>query len=358
VPDIALGRIVPPPDLWPDIARQIAQAPEPTGEAPPPPKSLPLHRWRHPRAHAQLAGRGCCVGESIADMLELNARRPDDAPAPPPLRVVPGVPALSPLWIYYVARQYSARQGRPLRGDGAYVADALMAVMQEGVIAWDAWPGTEANYRNYSDARPPATALAAPRIKVRGECLRLGSADAVLRYLAKGLAVVAGTAWRGGQQTDRAGRFAWAQGNIGGHAYCLAGYSVADDALTVDNSWPGWGVWPVDGAADADGNPLPRGYGYTSLRSWSQAECDPADFSTGQTECVVIEGLQLGDGPEPPPPPPAPPPPAPTPQPPPPPPRPTPDPRPDPQPTPAPVSIRGTLTLSDGRVFRVTGTEI
>lgn len=351
---IALGRIAPPPEHWPGIARQIALAPEAADESPLPTKSLPLHRWRHPRAHAQLAGRGCCVGEAIADMLELNARRPDDAPAPPPLRVVPGIPALSPLWIYYVARQYSARQGRPLLGDGAYVADALMAVMQEGVIAWDAWPGTEANYRLYSDDRPPASAIAAIRIKVQGESLRLGSTDAVLRYLAKGLAVVAGTAWRGGQQTDRTGRFAWNQGNIGGHAYCLVGYSMSDDVLTCNNSWDnaGWGVQPAQGAADADGNPLPRGYGYTSLRLWLQSECTLADFSIGQTEVVVVEDLQLGNGPEPPPPvplPPAPPPPRPTP----PPPQPPPPPRPDPQPTPGYTIYTGVLRTADGRILDV-----
>ncbi len=361
-----LGRITPPASQWPAIAAQIACAPEATDEGPTPTKSLPLFRWRHPRHHAQLAGRGCCVGESIADMLELNARFPDgNADAPPPLRIVPGMPSLSPLWIYFIARQYSARQGRPLWGqEGAIVSDALMAVMEQGVIPWDAWPGTRANYATYTDKAPPSSVAVATRIQVKGECLRLTSAAQIVRYLCeKRLAVVAGTAWRGAMSTSRDGRFAWGRGSVGGHAYCLSAVDVENDVLTIDNSWDnaGWGVQPVEGAKDAEGNMLPRGFGYTSWGSWSASEASAADLSSGETEVIVIEGLSLDlPGPTPvpdpqpqpqPQPTPGPTPtPTPTPQPTP-TPTPTPDPTPVPQPAGGPAVLTGLLQGDDGSVY-------
>ena len=91
MPDpISLGRIAPPAEHWPSIAAQIALAPEVSDEGVTATRSYNLWRWRHPRYHAQLAGRGCCVGESIADMLELNARVPDDLSVPIPGPIVPG----------------------------------------------------------------------------------------------------------------------------------------------------------------------------------------------------------------------------------------------------------------------------
>ena len=353
MPDpISLGRIAPPPEHWPSIAAQIALAPEITDEGVSATKSFNLWRWRHPRDHAQLAGRGCCVGESIADMLELNARVPDDLSVPIPGPIVPGMPALSPLWIYWVARDYSARHGRPIRGDGAIVSDALMAVMESGVIAWEHWPGTEANYRDYTDRSPPQSALDAPRIKVSGECLRLTSLAQLVRYLCeRNLAAVVGTPWRGGFTTGRDGSFSWDRANQGGHAYTISGIDVSSDRLNINNSWDNarWGVQSAAGSGEA------RGWGYTSFRAWSQAEFSSADLSSGATECVVIEGLKL----EPPLPPPDPQPkPDPTP------PQPTPPPTPTPNPPPAPgpatpgvpTSWSGHVIAADGRLYEVTQT--
>ena len=345
---LGFGRIEPPAEYWPAIAAKIACAPEPADEGPTPVVSLPLWRWRHPRYHAQLAGRGCCVGESIADMLELNARRPNDAPAPPPLVITPGVPAISPLWIYWIARQYSAKQGRPLWGqDGAIVSDALLAVMESGVIPWDAWPGTEANYRNYTDKAPPRSALDAPRIKVSGECLRITSVAQLAQYVCgKGLAVVAGTAWRGGMTAPR-GQFNWGASSVGGHAYTISGLDIPADKLTADNSWDnaGWGVQPAEGAVDQQGNILPRGYASTSWRVWAAWEMAAAALSSGATEIIVIEGVQLGD-------------PTPLPDPTPPPSPPTPPTPPTPPGPPTPPIRSGKWIAEDGSIWAVTAKRL
>ena len=151
--------------------------------------------------------------------------------------------------------------------------------------------------------------------------------------------------------TGRDGSFSWDRANQGGHAYTISGIDVSSDRLIINNSWDNarWGVQSAAGSGEA------RGWGYTSFRAWSQAEFSTADLSSGATECVVIEGLKLepplpppDPQPKPDPTPPQPTPPAPTP---------TPPAPPNPQPTPA-GTFSGILSFTDGRVFRVNGTEI
>lgn len=337
-----MGRITPTPDHWNSIIAQVGMAPM-AHEAPLPTDSLPLQRWRNPRFHMQLEGRGCCVGESIADMLELNTRIGRNPKRPPPLAIgVPSAPSISPLFIYSIARQYSAKSGRPISGDGAIVSDALLAILAEGVIEWKYWPGTAENYRNYRDGVIPDSARNAPRIKVKGEAVLLTNPNDILYCLGvRCLSVVVGTGWRGGQSTNRAGEFQWGGSSIGGHAYNLTAYaqSTGPGKVCIDNSWDnaGWGVQPARGAADSDGNILPRGFGFTNLAPMLSGELSAQALSSGQSEAVFIEGLDIELPPEPVPTPPIP---TPTPVPPPAPPSPT------PTPTPVPPEDGPVITLT------------
>lgn len=294
-----LGRVQPPEEHWPGIVAQVGMAPR-AEEGPLPESSIPLFRWRNPRSHAQLAGRGCCTGESIASMLETNCRiGVNPVNTPTPTIENPSAPKISPLWIYYIARAYSAKAGRQIWGDGAIVSDALLAVIQEGVIEWQYWPGTPENYANYSDTSIPSSARMAPRIKVKGEAVLITNTNDIFYWIGvRNRVVVVGTAWRGGMKTDRAGNFQWSQRSVGGHAYVLSSYSgmsSPSSRVSADNSWDnaGWGVQPEIGAKDANGNLLPRGFGFTSLNSLVSLDLSADALSSGRSEAIVIEGLDL-----------------------------------------------------------------
>lgn len=267
-------------------------------------------------------------------MAETSCRTPD--PLPERVQPVAGSPAFSPLWVYWVARQYSRQQGRPVLGQGAIVSDALQAVISGGLVLYDVWPATTANYRAYSDDRPPQVALNAFKLRIAGEAKRLTSPDAVLDYLGAGYSVWVGVPWRGGNTTDRDGRFRWGSSSIGGHAVELLGYDLDLNVLYVGNSWDnaGWGFQPADPNAA-------RGYGYCRWTDFAR-DLSTSALASGASEAVVITELDWST-PKPPDPPPAPKPPVP--------PVPTPVPPPAP-PTPGP-ECKATVTI-DGRMFAGT----
>ncbi len=244
-----------------------------------------------------------------------------------------GTWAFSSLWVYHSARRYSAEQGRPVRGEGAIVTDALSAVVKYGLLPYDMWPSTDENYRAYSDAKIPGAAARATKIKIRGEARRLTDAEAILEHLAAGHSVQIGLPWRSGaNRTSDDGRFAWAGFPVGGHAVELLGYDLDSDTLAVGNSW-GNARWGVQPASLSD----PRDYGFCRWSDFARDLTREA-FSTGLVEAVVITEVDV-PGPSPTPPGPAPGPPGPTPV----PPTPTP-PGPVPGPSPAP-ECKATLVI-------------
>lgn len=287
------GRVQVTPDAYQEICRQVGEAPR-IEFGPLPKRSPPLWRFRHPRSRAQLIG--CCTGESAASMCETTFRTPHPA-APETWSPLLGTPAFSSLWVYWAARQRARDQGRPIIGEGAVVTDALAAVVERGLVLYDAWRSTPENYRSYSDSRPPETAVQSRRIKIEGEAQRLMSADAVLEYLGAGYSVQIGLPWRGGNRTDADGRFSWAGGAIGGHAVELLGYDLAEDRLWVGNSWDNarWGV-------QTDEPAVPRGYGYCRWSDFARDLTSRA-FTSGAVEAVVITEVDLPDAPTPTPPP-------------------------------------------------------
>jgi hypothetical protein len=273
------GRLKPRPASWAAICADVPEAQPLAPMAAPPPVSPPLHLYRHPRYRGQLIG--CCVGESGSAMLETTCRTPLGTPLDP---VVPlsGTPTFSALGVYWSARDYSRRKGRPIFGEGAYVTDALAAVCEAGVALYDAWPSTEANYRAYRDDSPPASFTRAPKLRPAGEARRLPTANAVLEYLGAGYSVWFGGPWRGGTRTDARGFFRWRGVATGGHAVELLGYDVPGDRLWIGNSWDNarWGIQPGDPA-------LPRGYGFCPLSEFRKDLTD-GNLAEGEVEAVVI----------------------------------------------------------------------
>lgn len=278
------GRVKPSTDQLLAIQASVLEAPTLSPTAEPPRRSPPLWRYRLPRVRGQLIG--CCVGESGASMLETTCRTPageniDLVNARP----LDATPAFSALGVYWAARDYSRRQGRPIRGEGAIVTDALTAVCESGVALYQAWPSTDANYRNYSDNKPPASFRTAPRLRPAGECRRITNEKQVLQYLGAGFSLWFGGPWRGGSRTAKDGAFSWNNPAQGGHAVELLGYDLDTDRIVIGNSWDnaGWGVQPAVESG------LPRGWGYCP---WSQFRLDlmAEDFVSGSVEvCVICE---------------------------------------------------------------------
>jgi hypothetical protein len=241
-----------------------------------PRKSPKLWLYRNPRYRGQLIGS--CVGESGAAMGETSIRTP--SPMPSSRDTVSPLPPvnLSPLWVYYIARRYSRDNGRPISGEGAIVSDAMAAVVKEGHILYDAWPATEANYANYND-KPPASAISARRIPVRGEAQILTDSDHVLEYLGAGFSVWIGVGWKGSDPTPD-GMFGWSGWAQGGHAVELLGYDLDRDLVCVGNSWDNarWGIQP-------------GGYGYTKWTALAR-DLSARNLDSGTNEACVITELQ------------------------------------------------------------------
>src|SRR5690606_12634313 len=110
-----------------------------------------------------------CVGESGAASGETTVQTPD--PLRPDSKPTGLAVAFSSLWIYYLARQETAKYDRSiLRGEGAIVSDALKAVQAEGLIALDAWPDDDAAYYAIErSGRLPAAVTDAPRYRPIGD---------------------------------------------------------------------------------------------------------------------------------------------------------------------------------------------
>lgn len=255
---------------WEAIAVDVLPAPT-IFRGPLPRRSPDLARFRNPRFRNQV--RGTCVGQSGAAMGETTIRTPAgfDAQSEPNPAI-----DLSPLWVYAIAREFSREQGVRLGGEGAIVSHALLAVQKRGFIAWDAWPGTEANERAYRDGRIPQAALDAPKLMPVQDVRRLTSADQILEYLASGYSVWLGLPWRGGMQTRSDGSFDWGGRAVGGHAVELLGYDLDADRAWIGNSWSAWGLQP-------------SGVGVTSWTALAKDLTEQALNAGSSEACVVAE---------------------------------------------------------------------
>lgn len=266
---------------WDQIAATVRPAPT-LFRGPLPRQGPPLHKFRYPRYRGQLIG--CCVGESGAAICETTVQTPD--PLTPESLPTGFEVTFSPLWVYYIARKWSADHGIPsiYNGEGAIVSHALEAVKETGVVAYADWPATEETYRSYRD-RVPSGAGQAERHRPVGDVRRLTSADQILEYLAAGYSVWIGIPWRDGgapRGTSPFGlpRFNWAGRVVGGHAVELLGYDLDADLVVVGNSWmnAGWGDGRT-GSAVCAWSDLARDV-FTSRR-----------MSDGTSEAVVVTEL-------------------------------------------------------------------
>ena len=304
------GRLRPTPSAWDEIRGSVREAPALALVGFEPDESPPIWRFRNPRYRGQLIG--CCGGESIAAMCETTARTPPGWTVINDAKPVDPYPNYSPLWIYWVGRKYSEDHGRSLRGqEGSILSDNLSAVVESGLISYDAWPATVENYRRYDDNRPPSNVSREPTVRPAGEARLLTSPDLVLQYLGAGYSVVVGMDWRGGMTVGPNGWCSWDQRPIGGHAFELLGYSKTQNYMVIGNSWDnaGWGAQPADPRR-------PRGWAMCPLDQFMRAMTADA-MRSGMVEALVITEVGSDDVPKPvpDPPPPPPPPPPPTPRP-------------------------------------------
>ena len=269
------GRIQPPPDAWERILADVPEAPALFTAGTLPRKSPELWRYRNPRYRGQLIG--CCVGESGAAMAETSIRTPE--PLAPTSEPCPAYD-LSPLWVYWIARRKSVELGvrSILNGEGAIVSHALQAVIEQGFIAYEAWPATERTYREYADRAPYPGAEHAPRHKPIKDARRLTSPDQILEYMAGGYSVWIGVPWGAGNP-DRSHYFAWAEGR-GGHAVELLGYDLDADRVCIGNSWDNvrWGHQP-------------GGYAFTSWAALARTLAERR-LATGVAEAVVVKEVE------------------------------------------------------------------
>jgi hypothetical protein len=278
---LPLGRISPAsvPGAW-ELTRDTVPVAPRLLAGDPPRRSIDLSRFRNTRYRDQV--RGTCVGQSGAAMAETTVR----TPSPLDESSEPNAPVdLSPLWVYAIARKYSADHGMPgiYDGEGAIVTHALSAVRESGLVRWEAWPGTPENERAYRDGRIPREAADAPKVRAVGDVRILERFAQVLEYLAGGYSVWVGVGWpRAAMSTAADGRFPWSgrTARDGGHAVELLGYDLDRDLVVVGNSWEraGWGGWQGR-----------KNVGYTSLRAFER-ELSDANLSRGESEaCVVSE---------------------------------------------------------------------
>jgi len=229
---------------WEAIAEAIPVAPNLfLGERP---KKTNNRKFIFPRYRGQL--RGCCVGEGMAAGAEFMTRLPADKnPNSPPREGV----ALSALACYLQARLYSAEHGRSLGwGDGAFVGDAASSISDAdgGLVRYEYYPSTNANYNNYSDrVRLSPEALADKTAHPVKSIARLKSPDQIFDALASGRMVIIGVSIPSGIQPGsidpKTGRFRWQGRPIGGHCFPLVDYDLETGLAYVDNSWDNvkWG---------------------------------------------------------------------------------------------------------------------
>lgn len=289
------GRIRPSPGAWQTIRETVLAAPSlaPVGTTIPP-EGPTIWRYRNPRYRGQLIG--CCGGESIAAMCETTARTPPGWTGSREAPTVDPSPSYSPLWVYWIGRRYSAAHGRDLRGQaGSVLSDTLAAVLETGLLPYDAWPATPEAYRAYTDDRPPPSATAGEAVRPAGVARMLTSPDHVLQYLAAGYSVVVGMDWRGGMTVGPDGWFQWTRRPIGGHAFELLGYSRPQNYMVIGNSWDndGWGAQPADPTK-------PRGWAMCPLDQFMR-DLTPQSLHSGQVEALVITEVTADDAPMPPP---------------------------------------------------------
>jgi hypothetical protein len=233
------GRVTPTPDQFAVSRQQVMPAPR-LSVFGLPRQSPRIEDWILRRTRVQYIGS--CVGQSGANVLETLCRmsNPFDATV-----MYHDSPALSPLFMYAMARKYSYDHGTPVFGEGAIVSHAAAAA-KGGVALYDLWPDTKENQLAYRDFRIPDAAQQGTKIKPYGEPVLIYDPDQILEYLSLGIPVWIGTPWRGGSRTDSKGRFPWSGMSIGGHATLLGGYNLDAAAgvgeIAVGNSWPGWGL--------------------------------------------------------------------------------------------------------------------
>lgn len=274
---------------WSAIRAAMAPAPR-LFRGPLPRKSPDNRRYRNHRYRNQEIG--CCVGQSLASMVETLLRMPlgRTLNTPPDPAV-----DLSPLWTYYVARRWSFAHGINLGGEGAIVSHGIQAVNASGVARMADWPDTAQNEQLYSDRQtPPAATSEAKDHLVRTYGI-LETWDDMLAAVAAGFIVQIGIEIpQGFMQTDDAGRFTLRGGDVGGHAITFEDYDQDQDIAYIGNSWDDalWGMRAENfgfglTAADLD----PRRHGRVGVGVCSLTDLGryftARMMSTGQSEAVV-----------------------------------------------------------------------
>lgn len=239
--DRPLGRDTKATQLaWGRVAQAIPPAPT-LFRGPVPSKSPAIWRFRNPRYRNQVTGT--CVGQSGAAMAETSIRTPvqfTDASEPnPPID-------LSPIWVYVQSRLRCEKEGiRIFGGEGSIVSYALLAMKDEGFIAWEDWPGTPENERKAQGRTVPKNAMEAKRyrpIDQNDGVRRLTSPEHCLEAMAGGWSEWIGIPWpNGAMNTNSEGYFPLKGRSVGGHAVELLGYDLDADRVWVGNSWAGWG---------------------------------------------------------------------------------------------------------------------
>lgn len=275
---------------WDATVARVGVAPT-IARGPLPGKSPENRRFRLPRYRGQLIG--CCVGENTSSTIETLLRMP--AGRTPDSRPAEGV-ALSPLWVYWLARKYSAARGMPIRGEGAIVSHAIEALSEssgDGVVRYDLWPATDDAYRKYSDRiRPSAEIQSEADAHPVKEKAILDSWSKCLEFLGEGFTLSIGIPIpQGIMETDDEGAFRLRGGIVGGHCMEWLDYDTDADLVWLGNSWANarWGAKSDD--------PVWQGpcQGYTNIGHCSMTDFEkvfsPAKMRGGESEAVVANNV-------------------------------------------------------------------
>lgn len=289
IPDYLLGRDTDATVAsWDATVARIGVAPT-IARGPLPRKSPDNRKFRLPRYRGQLIG--CCVGENTSSTVETLLRMP--ANRTPDSKPLEGE-ALSPLWVYWLARKYSAAHGMPIRGEGAIVSHAVEALAEDGVVRYEKWTATDDDYRRYSDRIKPGDELIAEADAhpVKEKAL-LDSWPKMLEFLAEGFTISIGIPIpEGFSQTDDSGLFHLRGGNIGGHCIELLDYDMDADDAWIGNSWANvrWGAKSDDPAYQRDRMAGRTNIGHCSLTDLARLFSD-ANMRRGVSEAVVINNV-------------------------------------------------------------------
>lgn len=264
------------------IAPTIARGPLPR-------KSPDNRRFRLPRYRGQLIG--CCVGENTSSTVETLLRMPPDrTPDSEPLEGK----ALSPLFVYWLARKYSAAHGMPIRGEGAIVSHAIEALGEDGVVPYEMWAATDEAYRKYSDRIDPGQSVLteADAHPVKEKAI-LDSWQKMLEFMGEGFTLSIGIPIpQGLTETDDDGLFHLRGRTVGGHCMEFLDYDLDADTAWLGNSWANarWGAKSDDPIWQKD-----RMAGYTNIGHCSLTDLEKvfsaANMRRGESEAVVANNV-------------------------------------------------------------------